>query len=120
MTSTSSELIFYNGRITTLNPQAPTASALAIAAGMFAAVEEARDVMTLRAPGTRLMDLDGRAVVPSLNDGYIYLIRGHLIRGGPGSPALAPGGLAFGGAGSEGNSGNTRLLLLRVLSRRRR
>src|SRR6266568_561350 len=52
-TQESADTIVTNGRIATLNPKQPTASAIAVRGGMIAAVGSAADVEGLRGPGTQ-------------------------------------------------------------------
>jgi predicted amidohydrolase YtcJ len=73
-----SELILYNGKITTLDPGRPAASAAAMSGGMFTAVGSDRDIMAARAAGVAAIDLNGRTVIPGLNDSHTHLIRGGL------------------------------------------
>jgi predicted amidohydrolase YtcJ len=75
------ELILARGRIRTLgrlglNPQ----SHLAIAGGKVLAVGGAREVMSLRGPRTRVVDLDGSAVLPGFNDAHAHVIYYGLTR----------------------------------------
>jgi predicted amidohydrolase YtcJ len=72
------ETILFNGRITTLDPANPTATAVAIDNGLFTAVGADRDIMTRRGPNTIVVDLQGRVVIPGLNDSHTHLIRGGL------------------------------------------
>ena len=72
------ETILRNGRITTLDPTRPQATALAIKDGLFAAIGEEGDVMALKGEGTKVIDLGGRRVVPGLNDSHTHVIRGGL------------------------------------------
>lgn len=72
------DLILRNGRIATLNPQAPTATAVAISGGVFQAVGDDREIMALAGPDTEVIDLGGRTVIPGLNDSHTHLIRGGL------------------------------------------
>jgi hypothetical protein len=67
-----------NGRIATLNPRAPTASAIAIRGGNITAIGAAADVEKLRGPNTQVIDAGGRTIVPGLNDGHTHFIRGGL------------------------------------------
>src|SRR5438132_1805391 len=67
-----------NGRIATLAPRAPAASALAIRDGNIAAVGSAGEIEALRGPGTQVIDAGGRTVIPGLNDGHTHFIRGGL------------------------------------------
>jgi predicted amidohydrolase YtcJ len=68
----------FNGRITTLDPANPTATAVALKNGLFAAVGDDREVMARRNAKTVLIDLKRRTVIPGLNDSHIHLIRGGL------------------------------------------
>jgi predicted amidohydrolase YtcJ len=72
------DTILFNGQIATLDPARPTAMAVAMKDGLFSAVGDDREIMALRAPGTRLIDLHGRNAVPGLNDSHTHLIRGGL------------------------------------------
>src|SRR6266404_2180659 len=62
------DTILFNGRISTLDPAHPAAAAVAIKDGLISAVGNDRDIMAVRAPKTRLIDLRGRTVIPGLND----------------------------------------------------
>jgi len=70
--------ILFNGRITTLDPAKPSASAVAIDSGVFVAVGSDREIMALRGAKTKVLDLRGRPVIPGLNDSHTHLIRGGL------------------------------------------
>src|SRR6267142_424637 len=70
------DLILQNGRITTLDPKNPEATSLAIKDGRIIGVDDAEDYP--RGPGTKVIDLNGRRVVPGLNDSHLHLIRGGL------------------------------------------
>ena len=72
------DTILYNGRIATLDPANPAATAIAIEKGLFAAVGDDREIMARRLPRTALIDLHGRTVVPGLNDSHTHVIRGGL------------------------------------------
>jgi predicted amidohydrolase YtcJ len=72
------DVIFYRGLVTTLDRSNPTASAIAIKDGLFAAVGNERDTMKLRGPLTRVIDLRGRRVLPGLIDNHLHIIRGGL------------------------------------------
>src|SRR6266705_6456342 len=91
----SADTIVTNGRIATLNPKQPTASAIAVRGGMIAAVGSAADVEGLRGPGTQVIDAGGRAVIPGINDAHTHFIRGGLTYTNEvrwdGVPSLAEG-----------------------------
>jgi predicted amidohydrolase YtcJ len=72
------DLILENGRIATGAPGARRVEAVAIAAGRFTQVGTAREVMAHRGPGTRVLDLEGRTVIPGLVDSHIHTIRAGL------------------------------------------
>ncbi|MEM7053664.1 MAG: amidohydrolase [Pseudomonadota bacterium] len=77
-TPNTAELILHNGRITTLDRQQPEVSALAIADGKILRSGNDTEVMALADPDTRRIDLNGRRVIPGLNDSHTHLIRGGL------------------------------------------
>ncbi|MGV3678639.1 MAG: amidohydrolase [Acidovorax sp.] len=72
------DLILHHGRFTTLNRAQPTASAVAIAGGRFIQVGTDREILPLAGPGTRVIDLQGRSVLPGLIDNHLHIIRGGL------------------------------------------
>ncbi|KAB8065836.1 amidohydrolase [Janthinobacterium violaceinigrum] len=74
----SASTILLNGRFHTVDRTQPLASAVAIADGKFLAVGDGEDVMRHRGPATQVIDLDGRTVIPGLNDSHLHLIRGGL------------------------------------------
>jgi predicted amidohydrolase YtcJ len=76
--ATDAEVIIHNGRITTLDPDRPEAAALAIADGLIVAAGSDREIMARRGPGTRVINADGRRVIPGLNDSHMHVIRGGL------------------------------------------
>ena len=71
-------LILVNGRFHTVDPAHPVADAVAIEDGKFVAVGRVEDVMRHATPTTRVIDLNGRTVIPGLNDSHLHLIRGGL------------------------------------------
>ena len=72
------DLVLYNGRITTLDPGAPEAEAIAIAGGRVLATGTDAEIMARAGAGTRAVDLAGGRVIPGLNDSHTHLIRGGL------------------------------------------
>src|SRR6266478_454900 len=72
------DTILFNGRMTTLDPTRPSASALAIDNGLFEAVGDDAEIMRRRGPKTTVVDLNRRTVIPGLNDSHTHLIRGGL------------------------------------------
>ncbi|WP_405230164.1 amidohydrolase [Lentisalinibacter sediminis] len=72
------ELILYNGRITTLDPAAPEVSAVAISGSRVTKTGSDRDILAEAADDARRIDVHGRRVIPGLNDSHTHLIRGGL------------------------------------------
>ena len=72
------DAVFHNGRITTLDRGRPVASAVAVRNGRFTAVGDDADVLALAGPGTRIVDLQRRSVLPGLFDNHTHVIRGGL------------------------------------------
>lgn len=66
----SADLILHNGRIYTVAPQQPRASAVAIRGDRIVSVGADADVLARRGPQTRVIDLEGHTVVPGLHDAH--------------------------------------------------
>ena len=77
-TSIKANLILHNGRIATQDGRKAFAEAVAIKDNRFLAVGSEREVMAYKGDQTELIDLNGRAVIPGLNDTHTHLIRGGL------------------------------------------
>lgn len=72
------DLILLNGRLTTLDPAAPDATAIAMADGKIIATGSDHAVMSHKRADTKVINLGGRRVIPGLNDSHTHLIRGGL------------------------------------------
>lgn len=72
------DLILINGKITTLDPNRPEATAIAMGEGTVIAAGSDKDIMGLNRAGVEVIDLQGRRVIPGLNDSHTHLIRGGL------------------------------------------
>ncbi len=72
------DLILHRGLITTLDGSKPSASAVAITDGVFTAVGDDQEVLPLAGASTRIVDLEGRRVLPGLIDNHLHIIRGGL------------------------------------------
>jgi predicted amidohydrolase YtcJ len=72
----SADTILVNGKI--VQYAAPPAQALAVRHGRIAAVGTSADMRMLTGPRTRVIDLEGRTVIPGLIDSHIHAIRAGL------------------------------------------
>ncbi len=72
------DLILINARIATMDTERPSASALAIREGRFVAVGDESTVLPRRGSRTKVIDADGRTVIPGLIDSHTHIIRGGL------------------------------------------
>src|SRR5579863_6025965 len=72
------DLVLHGGLLTTLDRSRPTATAAAIKHGVFSAVGADREILPLAGPSTRVVDLQGRRVLPGLIDNHLHIIRGGL------------------------------------------
>ncbi|MDX5356407.1 MAG: amidohydrolase [Rhodobacterales bacterium] len=66
------ELILTDAQVRTMDPARPFAQALAIAGGRIVAVGLAGDVGALAGPGTRVVRLHGKALMPGLIDSHTH------------------------------------------------
>lgn len=67
-----------NGRITTQDAKRPFVNAVAINGGGILATGDTATVMAYRGPATRVVELNGRTVIPGLIDSHSHPIRGAL------------------------------------------
>src|SRR5712672_1376052 len=74
----AADLILVNGRFTTLDRGNPAPQAVAVADGKFLRVGPESEARALARPGTQLIDLIGRRVIPGLIDSHMHIIRGGL------------------------------------------
>jgi hypothetical protein len=72
--SGAADLIFSGGPIATMNDAQPSAEAVAVRAGRILAVGTRQQVEATRGPGTRMVNLDGRAMLPGFVDPH-----GHVV-----------------------------------------
>lgn len=69
---TAPDLILYNGRIITLDPRLPRASALALQGKRIVAVGADDELRALASHATRMVNLNGRVVLPGFVDAHIH------------------------------------------------
>jgi predicted amidohydrolase YtcJ len=66
------EVIFFNGKIVTLDAAGSKVAAVAVQNGKFLKVGGNDEIKKLAGPTTRLIDLDGKTVVPGLIDAHCH------------------------------------------------
>ena len=67
------DFVLHNGKILTVDANFSTAQAAAIAGNRFTAVGSDSDIRRLAGPGTTVIDLKGRTVIPGLIDTHTHL-----------------------------------------------
>ncbi|HYX37789.1 MAG TPA: amidohydrolase [Oligoflexus sp.] len=78
MSLTYADAIFLNGRIATLDPSRPEATALAVTGDRILAVGSDKDISVHQGPKTQVVDLGKHRVIPGLIDSHIHVIGGGL------------------------------------------
>jgi len=70
------QIVLRNGFLYTLDRARPVAQALAVTDGQLAYVGSAAGVESFTGPGTEVIDLNGRMVMPGIHDGHIHPLAG--------------------------------------------
>jgi predicted amidohydrolase YtcJ len=74
----TADTILINGKVLTVDGQFSTREAIAVRDGKIAAVGTTADVRKLAGAETRIIDLQGRTVIPGLIDSHLHAIRAAL------------------------------------------
>src|ERR1051325_1191019 len=74
----AADSILVNGNIVTVDAQASVRSAMAIRGGRIAALGGDADIRRLAGPATRVIDVQGRTVIPGLIDSHMHATRAAL------------------------------------------
>lgn len=69
------DLILHSACIHTCSGHTEPCQAIALTGPLIAAVGTNADVLALRGPSTRVLDLQGRAVIPGMTDGHAHMDR---------------------------------------------
>ncbi|MEM8958439.1 MAG: amidohydrolase family protein, partial [Pseudomonadota bacterium] len=69
------DTILFNGKITTMDPEQPEASAVAIAGDRIVSVGSDTDILAQKTAATETIDLGGQRVIPGLIDSHTHIIR---------------------------------------------
>ena len=80
--ASAADTILLHGHVYTGNPKAPWAQAMAIAATRIEAVGSDQEIVRLQKPGTTVIDLHGRTVIPGISDSHTHMWFGSIaLRG---------------------------------------
>ena len=66
------DLVVFNGNIITMDPQKPTAAALAVKSYKVLTIGEEQEVLDLVPTAKRVIDLGGKTVVPGFIDAHTH------------------------------------------------
>ncbi|MEM9352115.1 MAG: amidohydrolase [Planctomycetota bacterium] len=67
--------ILINGKVTTMDPAQPDATAIAVSGSTIVSVGSDKDLLRLAGPQTKTIDLRGNRVIPGLIDSHTHIIR---------------------------------------------
>src|SRR5262245_3083291 len=73
----SADLMLHHANVAT-NHVPAFVEAVAIENGKITTTGDNGEILRLRGPNTRVLDLNGRTVIPGLNDSHLHVIRGGL------------------------------------------
>ncbi|MGH2544529.1 MAG: amidohydrolase, partial [Ardenticatenaceae bacterium] len=68
------EQVFHHGRFHTLDPERPSAQAVAVYGGKIAAVGSDEEITSLIGPATKVVDLEQQTVVPGFHDAHCHIL----------------------------------------------
>ena len=66
------DLILYNARVRTMDNQIRLASAIAIKNGIIIQVGSNEEILSLKTPETKTIDVGGKLIVPGFNDSHLH------------------------------------------------
>ena len=70
------DLVLLGGRVMTMDAARRSAEAVAVRAGRIAAVGRSADLRPLIGPRTRVVELDGRTLLPGFQDAHVHPVMG--------------------------------------------
>jgi len=76
--SPGADMVLHNAKITTLDSNNPSVTAVAIKDGRILKVGNNTEILKLKNESTQVLDLQGRRIIPGLNDSHSHYIRGGL------------------------------------------
>lgn len=69
------DLIIYNAKVTTLDADNPSATAVSISNGKITSVGISDEILKLKTDSTIIIDAKGRRLIPGLNDSHSHFLR---------------------------------------------
>jgi predicted amidohydrolase YtcJ len=66
------DLILYNAKVWTVDDKHPSAEAVAVRGARIVKVGSSKEVLALKGPATRAMDMEGKLVLPGFNDSHTH------------------------------------------------
>ena len=74
----ASDTILIHGHIYTGSPKAPWVQALAVSGSRIEAVGTDQEILSHKQPQTKVIDLQGRTVIPGISDSHVHMWFGGL------------------------------------------
>ncbi len=70
----AADYVFVNGEVVTVNPNDEVAQAVAVEGGRIQAVGTTEEILSLRGPRTRVVDLEGSSLLPGFIDSHLHML----------------------------------------------
>jgi predicted amidohydrolase YtcJ len=77
---TPPDIIYFNGKIITLDPAGSTAGAVAVKDGKFLKAGGIEEIKKLAGPSTKMIDLGGKTAVPGLIDAHCHPMEAMMMK----------------------------------------
>lgn len=74
------DAIYYNGKFSTMDAAGSVAGAVAVKDGKFLSIGNADDIKKLAGPGTKMIDLGGKTVIPGLIDAHCHPMEAMMMK----------------------------------------
>ena len=78
--ATDPDVVYFNGKITTLDAAGSTAEAVAVKDGKFVRVGSSSEIKRLAGSTTKMIDLGGKTVVPGLIDAHCHPMEAMMMK----------------------------------------
>ena len=79
----TADIIFHNGNIITIEKSQPIAQAISIRGSLILAVGTDEEILACQGPGTTVIDLHGKTIMPGISDGHSHYVRNAFEAGVP-------------------------------------